>query len=129
MDFVPSDFYPLDLTIVALMGDSVMQLIHNENILWNTMSVDEMQVMIRKRLSEGRAFYMSLILIAQFVISKTSQLEPCPICYCVMHPSTHTLPDVGCSHCVARFHSNCLASWFKSSQSRSCPICRQQIML
>lgn len=106
-----------------------MQLIHNQNSFLRAASVEKWQVMIRKRLSNNRPFYMSMVLIAKSLLHDVSNLEPCPICYCVLHPSTHSLPDRNCSHCVGRFHSSCLTTWLKNSQSHNCPLCRQPIAL
>jgi hypothetical protein len=51
-------------------------------------------------------------------------VEPCPICYSVLHVTTHALPRVSCDTCHNRFHSACLYTWFKNSSKSTCPLCR-----
>lgn len=52
-------------------------------------------------------------------------VEPCPICYGVIHPTEYTVPKLHCSCCVGAFHSACIAKWFRTSQTTNCPLCRQ----
>ncbi|KAG8528214.1 uncharacterized protein KY384_007131 [Bacidia gigantensis] len=47
----------------------------------------------------------------------------CSICYSVVG-SDKTLPKKECPTCKNRFHAGCLFRWFKSSNSSSCPLCR-----
>ncbi|KAK8806955.1 hypothetical protein WA158_003714 [Blastocystis sp. Blastoise] len=56
-------------------------------------------------------------------------LEVCPICYCVIHPGTNTLPDQKCRQCVGCFHKYCLYKWFMTSGGNTCPLCRQLMIL
>jgi hypothetical protein len=51
-------------------------------------------------------------------------VEPCPICYSIVEPTTQTLPRMSCSVCRNKFHSVCLYQWFNSSGSSKCPLCR-----
>jgi hypothetical protein len=51
-------------------------------------------------------------------------IEPCAICYCVMHPSDRTLPTPQCRTCSHRFHSACLYKWFRTGGQATCPLCR-----
>eukprot|EP00501_MAST-03F_sp_TOSAG23-6_P000332 GSMAST32.ASY1.ANO1.339.1 assembled CDS len=53
-----------------------------------------------------------------------SGVEPCPICYNVLHMTHRTLPSRSCKTCNTCFHSHCLYKWFQSSQKSSCPLCR-----
>ncbi|KAI9847626.1 MAG: hypothetical protein M1837_002200 [Sclerophora amabilis] len=50
------------------------------------------------------------------------QIE-CAICYSIIS-SDKQLPTKKCNTCKNLFHSSCLFKWFKSSNSSSCPLCR-----
>ena len=52
-------------------------------------------------------------------------VEPCPICYSILHNKLHVLPNLQCRTCKNKFHSNCLFKWFASSQKNKCVICQQ----
>lgn len=47
----------------------------------------------------------------------------CAICYSIIGTDMKT-PDKKCGTCKNTFHSVCLFRWFKSSNSSSCPLCR-----
>ena len=47
----------------------------------------------------------------------------CAICYSVIG-ADKTLPKKECPTCKNRFHAGCLFRWFRSSNSSSCPLCR-----
>jgi E3 ubiquitin-protein ligase listerin len=47
----------------------------------------------------------------------------CAICYSVIGTDMKT-PDKKCATCKNTFHSVCLFRWFRSSNSSSCPLCR-----
>ncbi|GET88872.1 hypothetical protein, conserved [Leishmania tarentolae] len=52
-------------------------------------------------------------------------IEPCPICFAVVSPVSHKLPDVRCSVCHnSAFHSNCLYTWWATGSNNVCPLCR-----
>lgn len=51
-------------------------------------------------------------------------VEPCPICYSVLHDSTGRIPASACAVCSAVFHAPCLYKWFSSSNDAKCPMCR-----
>lgn len=51
-------------------------------------------------------------------------IEPCSICYCVMHPGDRSLPVPSCRTCRQKFHSACLYRWFKVGGQATCPLCR-----
>jgi E3 ubiquitin-protein ligase listerin len=58
-------------------------------------------------------------------LDKTFQgVEECPICYSVLHLVAGTLPRMQCRTCKNLYHSECLFKWFKTSPSRTCPMCR-----
>ena len=52
-------------------------------------------------------------------------IEACPICYCILHTKTLSLPGLACPTCQNKFHSTCLYTWFKSSGKSKCVICQQ----
>ncbi|CAN0179323.1 unnamed protein product [Ectocarpus sp. 6 AP-2014] len=52
-------------------------------------------------------------------------VEPCVICYSVLHPKSMDLPQMTCKTCNNRFHSSCLYKWFHTSHKNKCPICQQ----
>lgn len=47
----------------------------------------------------------------------------CAICYSIIS-ADRQLPSKRCGTCKNMFHSGCLFRWFKSSNSSSCPLCR-----
>jgi hypothetical protein len=47
----------------------------------------------------------------------------CAICYSIIGTEMKT-PDKKCGTCKNTFHSVCLFRWFRSSNSSSCPLCR-----
>ena len=47
----------------------------------------------------------------------------CAICYSIIGTDMQT-PNKKCGTCKNNFHSTCLFRWFKSSNSSSCPLCR-----
>ncbi|CAM9242516.1 unnamed protein product [Phaeothamnion confervicola] len=52
-------------------------------------------------------------------------LEPCVICYSILHPRDMALPSLECRQCKNKFHSRCLYTWFQSSHKSKCPLCQQ----
>jgi hypothetical protein len=52
-----------------------------------------------------------------------SGVEPCPICYSVLHLTNNQLPKMLCSNCKNKFHSACLFKWFSTSHKSACPLC------
>ena len=66
----------------------------------------------------------SLLLWQTSVDKKFSGIEECPICYSVVHASTHSLPKMPCRTCKHKFHAACLYKWFSSSAASTCPLCR-----
>ena len=57
------------------------------------------------------------------VIAAMKGQTECAICYSVIG-ADKTLPKKECPTCKNRFHAGCLFRWFKSSNSSSCPLCR-----
>lgn len=56
-------------------------------------------------------------------------VEPCPICYSVLHAKSFTLPKLICRTCKNAFHARCLQTWFKSSGKSKCVICQQPFFI
>ena len=52
-------------------------------------------------------------------------LEPCPICYSILHPKNLALPSLECGTCKNKFHPECLYKWFNTSHKSKCPMCQQ----
>ena len=53
----------------------------------------------------------------QSVEQELAGVEPCPICYSVVHIEEHTLPRKRCKTCRNHFHTQCLAKWFRTSHN------------
>jgi len=52
-------------------------------------------------------------------------VEPCPICYSILHPKNMTTPQRECRTCHNRFHDACIFKWFNTSGKNRCPLCQQ----
>ncbi|WFD36265.1 hypothetical protein MCUN1_003143 [Malassezia cuniculi] len=48
----------------------------------------------------------------------------CAICYSIISPTDHTLPNKPCRTCKKRFHGSCLFKWVSTSGASTCPLCR-----
>ena len=83
-------------------------------------------VQIRSMIASQNASLLDAILLwKENVDHEFNGLDPCPICYSVVHVTRHTLPRLTCSTCSKKFHSDCLYKWFTTSQKSACPLCRQ----
>ncbi|KAF3898560.1 Zinc finger, RING-CH-type [Trichophyton interdigitale] len=51
----------------------------------------------------------------------------CPICCSIISANMQT-PNKKCGTCKNTFHSDCLFRWFRSSNSSSCPLCRNSFL-
>lgn len=76
--------------------------------------------------NQGGTLQEALLLWKENVDQEFEGVEPCPVCYSVLHVKTHKLPELACSTCSNRFHSQCLTQWFRSSGKTQCVICQQQ---
>ena len=65
-----------------------------------------------------------IVKFCENVDKEFSGVEPCPICYCVIHIVDRNLPRISCKVCHNKFHSSCLHKWFSNSQKSTCPLCR-----
>ena len=55
-------------------------------------------------------------------------VEPCPICYGVLHPKSKRLPHLECRQCHNKFHASCLAHWFSTSHKHLCVVCQTEFV-
>ena len=60
----------------------------------------------------------ALILWKDSLQKEFEGVEPCPICYAVIHMTTKLLPKVACQTCRNKFHGACLSQWFRTSTTR-----------
>ena len=75
--------------------------------------------------NQGGTVNDALVLWKENVDKEFEGVEPCPVCYSVLHVKTHKLPGVECNTCHNRFHIDCLSQWFRSSGKNDCVICQQ----
>jgi len=72
---------------------------------------------------EGNALIDGLMAWRKNVTAAMKGQTECAICYSVVS-GDRQLPSKKCQTCKNTFHSSCLFRWFKSSNSSSCPLCR-----
>jgi hypothetical protein len=75
--------------------------------------------------NQGGTLQEALMLWRENVDKEFDGVEPCPVCYSVLHIKSHKLPELQCTTCSNCFHSLCLTQWFKSSGKTQCVICQQ----
>ena len=75
--------------------------------------------------NQGGTLHEALMLWKENVDKEFEGVEPCPVCYSVLHVKNHKLPELECTTCSNRFHVSCLTQWFKSSGKTQCVICQQ----
>ena len=71
----------------------------------------------------------ALLFLKRNIDKEFEGVEPCPICYCILHPKSTALPSLSCPTCSNKFHSQCLYTWFKSSGKSKCVLCQQPFFL
>ena len=76
--------------------------------------------------NQGGTLQDALVLWKNNVDQEFEGVEPCPVCYSVLHVKTHKLPSLECTTCHNRFHFDCLTQWFRSSGKNQCVLCQQQ---
>ena len=74
--------------------------------------------------SRGGSLWAALSLWRETVKSTFTGVEPCPICYSLLHHSDKSLPKMLCGVCSSKFHAGCLYKWFRTSGDSKCPMCR-----
>ena len=72
---------------------------------------------------EGSSLIDGLMAWRKNVSAAMKGQTECAICYSVVS-GDRQLPSKKCSTCKNMFHSICLFRWFRSSNSSSCPLCR-----
>ena len=95
---------------------------------WNSWLINAQGVMNLSSSSgggagEGSALIDGLVAWRKNVSAAMKGQTECAICYSVVS-GDRQLPSKRCSTCKNCFHSSCLFRWFKSSNSSSCPLCR-----
>lgn len=75
--------------------------------------------------NQGGTLSDALLLWKENIDKEFEGVEPCPVCYSVLHVKTHKLPGVQCNTCHNRFHIDCLSQWFRSSGKNDCVLCQQ----
>lgn len=75
--------------------------------------------------NQGGAVLDAILLWKRNVDKEFEGMEPCPICYSILHPSNFALPSRECATCKNKFHSDCLYKWFNTSHKSVCPLCQQ----
>ena len=75
--------------------------------------------------NQGGTLQDALMLWKENVDKEFDGVEPCPVCYSVLHVKTHKLPELECKTCHNRFHVDCLHQWFRSSGKSACVLCQQ----
>ena len=75
--------------------------------------------------SQGGTLQDALLLWKDNVDKEFEGVEPCPVCYSVLHVKSHKLPILQCKTCNNRFHAECLTEWFRSSGKSQCVLCQQ----
>jgi hypothetical protein len=75
--------------------------------------------------NQGGTLHDALQLWKENVDQEFDGIEPCPVCYSVLHVKTHKLPQLECTTCHNRFHTDCLQQWFRSSGKSQCVLCQQ----
>eukprot|EP00538_Stauroneis_constricta_P006138 CAMPEP_0119572450 /NCGR_PEP_ID=MMETSP1352-20130426/44628_1 /TAXON_ID=265584 /ORGANISM="Stauroneis constricta, Strain CCMP1120" /LENGTH=1761 /DNA_ID=CAMNT_0007622135 /DNA_START=8 /DNA_END=5289 /DNA_ORIENTATION=- len=75
--------------------------------------------------SQGGTLQDALAFWKENVDKEFEGVEPCPVCYSVLHVKTHKLPNLQCNTCQHRFHVDCLSQWFRSSGKNACVLCQQ----
>lgn len=71
----------------------------------------------------GGALIEGLLAWRKNVTATMKGQTECAICYSVVS-AERQLPSKKCGTCRNMFHGGCLYRWFKSSNSSSCPLCR-----
>ena len=87
----------------------------------------QQQIQLRQQLMSYKSVVWKMLSLVKDCYGSIDNIEPCPICYCKVQPSSHSLPNFSCPCCVGVFHKECINSWIRSSHSYNCPLCRQPL--
>eukprot|EP00529_Nitzschia_sp_RCC80_P008151 CAMPEP_0113484582 /NCGR_PEP_ID=MMETSP0014_2-20120614/24035_1 /TAXON_ID=2857 /ORGANISM="Nitzschia sp." /LENGTH=1173 /DNA_ID=CAMNT_0000378187 /DNA_START=24 /DNA_END=3545 /DNA_ORIENTATION=- /assembly_acc=CAM_ASM_000159 len=75
--------------------------------------------------NQGGTLKEALLFWKDNVDKEFEGVEPCPVCYNVLHVQNHKQPNIECRTCSNRFHFLCLETWFRQSGKNNCVICQQ----
>ncbi len=78
--------------------------------------------------SQNGSIADALILFKKNATLHFEGVVECSICYSILSAQNRSLPTKKCKTCSNKFHAACLYKWFKSSNSSTCPLCRQTFM-
>tara|TARA_A100001015_G_C14854834_1_gene657933 strand:- start:429 stop:977 length:549 start_codon:yes stop_codon:yes gene_type:complete len=113
--------YPLTLATVEFT-----RKIGIDESRWRRWQLQIMQSLSR----QGHGSVVDAILIWKNNVTKEFKgIEPCPVCYCILHPKTAVLPKLECPTCHHKFHNICLMHWFKTSGKNKCVLCQQPFFM
>jgi len=70
----------------------------------------------------------ALVIWKKTMDAEFAGVEPCSICYSVIHESSKKIPTMACRTCKKLFHTDCIRQWFASSHKSECPLCKSQFM-
>ena len=90
---------------------------------WRTWTLNTQGVINFSRVGGSGAIIDGLTAWKKNVTAKLKGQSECAICYSVVSADKQ-LPSKKCGTCGNMFHGACLFRWFKSSNSSSCPLCR-----
>ena len=114
-----SRFLPLNVTYSRLQVEVKNQMtVHNKTQRKWALSIASFLRNHNSSLADA------VLMWKRNVTKEFEGVEPCMICYSVIHPTHQTLPKLKCQTCGQVFHSICLFKWFKSSGKSTCPHCQ-----
>ena len=74
--------------------------------------------------SSGNSIMDGLLLWRDNANRRFEGISDCSVCFSILHPTEHTLPNKTCRQCNQKFHNVCLYKWFASHGQPTCPLCR-----
>ena len=92
---------------------------------WRSWTITTQGVINFSELGGGGQLIDGLVAWRKNVTATLKGQAECAICYSVVS-ADRQLPSKRCLTCKNLFHGSCLFKWFKSSNSSSCPLCRNQ---
>lgn len=51
--------------------------------------IERWQVEFRQRIKEYKSVMRGIVTVGKTIMTQLDSVDPCPICYCTLHPSTH----------------------------------------
>lgn len=92
---------------------------------WRSWIITTQGVINFSDIGGGGQFIDGLVAWRKNVTATLKGQTECAICYSVVS-ADRQLPSKRCGTCKNLFHGSCLFKWFRSSNSSSCPLCRNQ---